>query len=381
MVQVIESLLQPQGDLRRGDIGVVSPYSGQVRLLADKFKSKGWIDEESMSNKLGEQYRDVSTGSGSGSSVTGSGSASGERSERRRLFNRKRSNNRVSTGAGGTGAGGTGAGGTGAGGGGPGVGWVRGHERAVYRPDSGDHDYDYDDEDSDGDKDKEEKEEKKKEEKKKEEGQYQFTEEDHDDLGFLAEVRGSSSRLVRAGSRKGRSSSSSGRSGGGEEDEEEKKERRAKQEQEADSVIVRYPELFMKEEGGGADAAEETVWDVNLYDGLAPDDKDDKEATPVAPRIWSSTGDSRVKGNIEVRSVDGYQGREKDAIVFSAVRSNRLGRVGFLKDWRRLNVALTRARNGIIGVGDSRTLCHEANWRAFIEWTKAEGVFIDRQDK
>jgi superfamily I DNA and/or RNA helicase len=62
---------------------------------------------------------------------------------------------------------------------------------------------------------------------------------------------------------------------------------------------------------------------------------------------------------LEIDSVDGFQGREKEAVVLSLVRSNLAGEVGFLADVRRLNVALTRARRKALVIGDSATLgCH-----------------------
>jgi hypothetical protein len=65
----------------------------------------------------------------------------------------------------------------------------------------------------------------------------------------------------------------------------------------------------------------------------------------------------RLDGNgLEVDSVDGFQGREKEAVLVSLVRSNADAEIGFLADIRRMNVALTRARRKLIVVGDSATI-------------------------
>jgi superfamily I DNA and/or RNA helicase len=62
---------------------------------------------------------------------------------------------------------------------------------------------------------------------------------------------------------------------------------------------------------------------------------------------------------LEIDSVDGFQGREKEAIVVSLVRSNNEGEIGFLSDTRRTNVAFTRARRALLVIGDSATLAHD----------------------
>ena len=60
--------------------------------------------------------------------------------------------------------------------------------------------------------------------------------------------------------------------------------------------------------------------------------------------------------DIEVDTVDGFQGREKEAVIITFTRSNDRGEIGFLADTRRTNVALTRARRKLIVIGDSATL-------------------------
>lgn len=77
---------------------------------------------------------------------------------------------------------------------------------------------------------------------------------------------------------------------------------------------------------------------------------------------------------LEIKSVDGYQGREKDVIVLSAVRANDAGEMGFLKDWRRLNVAITRARRGLILIGHPRTLRNDSTWASWLDWAGERGL-------
>ncbi len=62
------------------------------------------------------------------------------------------------------------------------------------------------------------------------------------------------------------------------------------------------------------------------------------------------------RSSITVNTVDGFQGQERDVIVISMVRSNEEGNIGFLRDLRRMNVAMTRARMKLIIIGDSTTL-------------------------
>ncbi|CAL4188820.1 unnamed protein product, partial [Meganyctiphanes norvegica] len=76
---------------------------------------------------------------------------------------------------------------------------------------------------------------------------------------------------------------------------------------------------------------------------------------------------------VEVRSVDGFQGREKEAVILSLVRSNKEGTVGFLSEDRRLNVAVTRARRRLVVVCDTETVGKHDFLRKFVDYMADHG--------
>ena len=80
---------------------------------------------------------------------------------------------------------------------------------------------------------------------------------------------------------------------------------------------------------------------------------------------------------IEISSVDSFQGREKDFIILSCVRSNENLGIGFLQDNRRLNVALTRAKYGLIICGNAKVLAKQQLWNNLLNHYNENGVLVE----
>lgn len=78
----------------------------------------------------------------------------------------------------------------------------------------------------------------------------------------------------------------------------------------------------------------------------------------------------------KVNTIDSFQGSEKEVIIFSCVRSNKNSNLGFLTDYRRINVALTRAKHGMIIVGNAATLIHDPKWRTLLNSLRKDGQYF-----
>jgi len=78
---------------------------------------------------------------------------------------------------------------------------------------------------------------------------------------------------------------------------------------------------------------------------------------------------------LSINTVDGFQGRERDVVYLSLVRSNERQEIGFLADYRRMNVAITRAKKYLIVIGDSATIGNDAFFAGFLEYVEKNGLY------
>lgn len=78
---------------------------------------------------------------------------------------------------------------------------------------------------------------------------------------------------------------------------------------------------------------------------------------------------------MRISTVDSFQGQEQETIIVSLVRSNDNGDIGFLKDYRRMNVAITRAKEQLFVIGDSATIGADAFYNAFLSYIEKYGSY------
>ncbi|KAG4913004.1 hypothetical protein AAZX31_19G128600 [Glycine max] len=105
--------------------------------------------------------------------------------------------------------------------------------------------------------------------------------------------------------------------------------------------------------------------------------------TPYAAQVvllkMLKNKEDRLK-DVEISTVDGFQGREKEAIIISMVRSNSKKEVGFLSDHRRMNVAVTRSRRQCCLVSDTETVSGDGFLKRLIEYFEEHGEYLSASE-
>ena len=78
---------------------------------------------------------------------------------------------------------------------------------------------------------------------------------------------------------------------------------------------------------------------------------------------------------LRISTIDSFQGQEKTIVILSLVRSNDDGDIGFLKDYRRMNVAITRAKEQLFVIGDSATIGADPFYNSFLTYIEQHGIY------
>lgn len=105
--------------------------------------------------------------------------------------------------------------------------------------------------------------------------------------------------------------------------------------------------------------------------------------TPYAAQVGLlkiMRGEEKMLKDMEISTVDGFQGREKEAIIISMVRSNNKQEVGFLSDQRRMNVAVTRARRHCCLVCDTVTVSSHGFLKRLVKYFEEHGEYLSASE-
>lgn len=101
--------------------------------------------------------------------------------------------------------------------------------------------------------------------------------------------------------------------------------------------------------------------------------------SPYAGQVMAAKEELHAPGSgpesFRISTIDSFQGQEKQTIIVSLVRSNDDGDIGFLKDYRRMNVAITRAREQLFVIGDSATIGADPFYNAFLTYVEQHGTY------
>jgi regulator of nonsense transcripts 1 len=130
------------------------------------------------------------------------------------------------------------------------------------------------------------------------------------------------------------------------------------------AAVERIVTMFLK-----AGVVSSQIGVITPYEG--------QRAYTVAYMFQHGALKSQLYNEVEVASVDSFQGREKDYIILSCVRSNEHQGIGFLSDPRRLNVALTRAKYGVVIIGNPKVLAKQPLWHLLITHFKDSDVLVE----
>ncbi|MEZ4919029.1 MAG: AAA domain-containing protein [Saprospiraceae bacterium] len=108
---------------------------------------------------------------------------------------------------------------------------------------------------------------------------------------------------------------------------------------------------------------------VNQLNQLVADD-------PVLkPLLQATPGEEHAAPRLIVQTIDGFQGQERQVVYISLVRSNNRNEIGFLSDYRRMNVAMTRAQMLLVVVGDSATIGNNKFYQSFLDYVEKHGQY------